>query len=268
MCYAQYGNGVTLDGNKLNLSKIGSVKVELHRELCGKAKTVCIRRSSNGKWFATISCAPKGSPEVKPLPEEQKAVGVDVGLASFATLSDGAKVDNPRFFRKDEKALAKAQRKMSKLEKGTTERAQRAPEARKVVSRIHERITNRRNDFAHKLSRQLVNTYGVIIFEDLNIRNMVKNGHLSKSHPEGSRDAAWNQLVQYTTYKAVDAGRLCVQVDPRNTSKRCSRCGTIVDKDLSVRVHNCPRCGLSIDRDENAALNILALGLQRMGSNP
>jgi len=257
MCFPQYGNGVSLDGNKLNLSKIGSIRVKLHRDLCGtetlRVKTVCIRRSATGKWFVAISC----QCEAMPLPPEVKAVGIDVGLTSFATMSNGDKVDNPRFFRKDEKALAKAQRKMSKLDKGTPERVK----ARKVVSRIHERVTNRRTDFAHKLSRTLVNTYGAIAFEDLNITNMIKNGHLSKS----IADAAWNQLVQFTTDKAVDAGRLCVQVDPRNTSKRCSRCNTLVDKDLSVRVHNCPKCGLVMDRDENAAINILALGLQRMG---
>jgi putative transposase len=256
LCYPQYGNGVLLDGDLLSLSKIGQIKVELYRELCGTPKTVCIRRSSANKWFVTLSCAC----ETNPLPAEQKAVGVDMGLESFATLSDGEKIENPRFFRKDEKALAKAQRKLAKEEKGTPRRAKR----RKVVARIHERIANKRSDFAHKLSRQLVHAYGVIVFEDLNIRNMIKNGNLSKS----IADAAWNQLAQFTAYKAEDAGRLFLQVDPRNTSKKCSRCAAIVDKDLSVRVHHCPRCGLVLDRDHNAAINILALGLQRMGSIP
>jgi putative transposase len=191
------------------------------------------------------------------LPQEVKAVGIDVGLTSFATLSTGEKVDNPRFFRKDENELAKAQRKLAKEEKGTSARAKR----RKVVARIHERVTNKRTDFTHKLSRQLVNTYGLVAFEDLKITNMLKNSHLSKS----IADAAWHQLVQYTTYKAEDAGRVVVRVDPCNTSKRCSRCNTMVEKNLSVRVHDCPRCGLVLDRDQNAAINILALGLQRMG---
>ena len=253
MTYPQYGNGANLVGDKLNLSKLGSVKVKLHRELCGTPKTVTIRRASSGKWFVSFSV----ECESRPLPEEIKAVGIDVGLEHFATLSNGEQVDNPRFFRKEEKALAKAQRRLSKATKGTPERAK----YRKVVSKIHERISNRRNDFAHKLSRTLVNTYGFIAFEDLSITNMMQNGHLAKS----IGDAAWNQLVTYTSYKAVDAGRSVALVDPRNTSKRCSRCSTLVEKALSVRVHNCPVCGLSINRDVNAAINILALGLQRMG---
>ncbi len=260
MCFPQYGNGATLDGKKLNLSKIGAVKVELHRELCGKPKTVCIRRGSTGKWFATISC----ECEAKPLDRSDRIAGVDVGIASFATLSNGEKIANPRFFRKEQNALAKAQRRMSKLDKGTPERKK----ARKVVSRIHERITNKRSDFAHKQSRTLVNTYGVLVFEKLAVVDMMSNhtevfgNKLNKS----IADVAWSQLAQFTAYKAEDAGRLFLQVDPRNTSKMCSRCSAIVPKDLGIRVHNCPHCGLVLDRDHNAAINILALGLQRMGT--
>ncbi|HEX9372951.1 MAG TPA: transposase, partial [Roseiflexaceae bacterium] len=134
----------------------------------------------------------------------------------------------------------------------------------KVVSRIYERIANRRSDFAHRLSRKLVNRFGIIAFEDLNAQGMLKNHCLAKS----IADAAWDQLVRYTTSKAAEAGRRVVLVDPRNTSKRCSRCGQLVPKDLSVRVHACPVCGLVIDRDENAAINILALGLQCLGASP
>lgn len=262
MTYPQYGNGVKLIGNQLSLSKLGSVKVALHRELCGTPKTVTIRRSSTGKWFAVFAC----ECEVQPLPDEPRVVGIDVGLSSFATLSNGEKIDNPRFFRRDAKELAKAQRRLEKEAKGTPKRTKR----KKVISRIHERIANKRADFAHKTSRQLVNTYGVIVFEDLNITGMMENhtvvfgNKLNKS----IADVAWNQLVQFTAYKAADAGRLFLRVDPRNTSKRCSRCGMLVEKDLSIRVHNCPHCGLSLDRDINAAINILALGLQRMGSIP
>jgi putative transposase len=185
-------------------------------------------------------------------------IGVDVGLEKFATLSTGEEISNPRFFRKDEQALAKAQRKLSKAEKGTPERRRR----RKVVAHIHERIANRRKDFAHKLSRRLVHTFQIIVFEDLRITWMIKNHCLAKS----IADAAWNQLTMYTRYKAVEAGRTYLEVDPRGTSQHCSRCHGIVKKDLSARVHQCPFCGLEIDRDLNAALNILALGLQRIGS--
>lgn len=264
MCYPQYGNGCKLVANQLNLSKIGSVKVKLHRELCGtgtlRVKTVCIRRRSSGKWFVTFTCDCVDTV----LPNEIRAVGVDVGLQSFATLSDGSQIDNPRFFRRSAEQLAIAQRRMAKFAKGTPERSKR----RQIVSRLHERIANKRSDFAHKVSRQLANTYGTICFEDLNIKQMmakkteVFGNKLSKS----IADVAWHQLVQFTTYKAESAGRRVVLVDPRNTSKRCSRCNVHVPKDLSVRVHNCPHCGLVLDRDHNAAINILALGLQRINA--
>lgn len=184
----------------------------------------------------------------------------DVGLESFATLSTGEKIANPRFFRKDEKELAKAQRKLANAEKGTPERAKR----RKAVAHIHQRISNRRSDFAHQLSRHLVNEYSLVVFERLNTKDMLQNHRLAKS----ITDAAWGQLVQYSTYKAVDAGRAVVLVNPNGTSQRCSRCGTVVKKALSIRVHSCPVCGLVMDRDENAAINILALGLQSLGFNP
>ncbi len=249
-----------LDGNILILSKLGSIKIKMHRELCGAPKTICVRRSATGKWFATISCECESSP----LPKSEKFAGVDVGLQTFATLSNGEKIANPRFFKKEQDALAKAQRKVSKLAKGTPERAK----ARKVVSRIHERITNKRTDFAHQQSRKLVNTYGVIVLEKLAVVDMMSNhtqvfgNKLNKS----IADVAWSQLAQFTAYKAEDAGRLFLQVDPRNTSKKCSRCGSLVSKDLGVRIHDCPHCGLVLDRDHNAAINILALGLQSVNA--
>ena len=260
MCYPQYGNGVRLEGSTLILSKLGSVKVKLHRDLCGTPKTVCLRRNSTGKWFVTFACVC----ESEALPSELKRIGVDVGLQTFATLSNGEKIANPRFFKKEQDALAKAQRQMSKYAKGTPERAKR----RKVVSRIHERIINKRTDFAHQQSRRLVNTYGVIVLEKLAVVDMMSNhtqvfgNKLNKSIV----DVAWSQLAQFTAYKAEDAGRLFLQVDPRNTSKKCSRCGSLVPKDVSVRVHDCPHCGLILDRDHNAAINILALGLQSVNA--
>ena len=254
--YPQYGNGARLSGRTLILSKIGSIPVILHRSVEGQIKTVTIRRSSTGKWFACLST----EIEAQPLPPSDRAVGVDVGLSSFATLSNGEKVANPRFFRQDEHELVKAQRKLSKVEKGTSEPAKR----RKVVSRIHERIANRRSNFAHQESRRLVDNFGTLAFENLNAQRMMGSHCLAKS----IADAAWNQFVQYATSKAEEAGRRVVPIDPRNTSKRWSRCGQMVQKELSVRVHACPTCGLVIDRDENAAINILALGLQCLGGSP
>ena len=250
--YPQFG--FSLKDGKLHLSKIGDVKIVLHRPIEGKVKTCTIHRTATGEWYACLTC----EVEPQPLPPEPKAVGVDVGLESFAALSTGEKIANPRFFRGGEKALAKAQRKLSKVEKGSPERVK----CRHVVAHIHKRIANRRKDFAHKLSRRLVNEFGTIAFEKLNVNGMLQNHCLAKS----IADAAWSQLIQYTAYKAEDAGRLCVLVSPVNTSQACSRCGALVPKDLSVRVHNCPHCGLIMDRDENAALNILRLGLHSLAS--
>jgi putative transposase len=241
--FKQTGFGFKVNGPWLDLSKIGRIQLIAHRPIEGTIKTLTIRRTSTGKWFACFSV--EGEPD--PLPATQRAVGVDVGLEKFATLSTGATIENPRFFRKDERALAKAQHRLSRAEQGTPERRKR----RKVVAHIHERIANRRKDFVHKLSRRLVNEFGIIVFEDLGIAQMIRNHYLAKS----IADAAWNQLARYTRYKAASADRTYLEVDPRGTSQRCSG---VVKKALSVRVHQCPYCGLEIDRDLNAALNILA----------
>jgi putative transposase len=254
MTYPQYGNGARLQGKRLILSKIGAVLINLHRPLEGRIKTVTLRRSSTGKWFVAFAVE-RPIQQSESVPEA--AVGVDVGLEKFATLSTGETIDNPRFFRGDEGDLARAQRRLSEQPKGTPQRARR----RKIVARIHERIANRRKNFAHQQSRKLVKGFGLIVFEDLSITRMIKNHCLAKS----IADAAWNQLASYTQYKAEEAGRAYIEIDPRQTSQRCSRCGAVVKKDLSTRVHQCPHCGLEIDRDLNAAYNILRLGLQSQG---
>jgi putative transposase len=247
-------SGFQLSGNGLHLSKIGVVKIVLHRPVEGRLKTLTIQRDTVGNWYACLAC----EVEPKPLPCNDLAIGIDVGLESFATLSNGDRIANPHFFRQDEIALAKAQRNLSSAKKGTSERTRR----RKAVAHIHQRIANRRRDFAHKRSRDLVNRFGLLAFEKLHIKNMLQNHCLAKS----IADAAWNQLIKYTSYKAENAGRVFVLVDPCNTSKICSAgCGTLVEKSLSVRIHACPVCGLVIDRDQNAAINILGLGLQSLG---
>lgn len=250
--YPQFGFAIK-DG-RLKLSKIGTIQMVQHRPLEGMVKTCTIRRK-NDKWFVSVSC--DDVPTIS-LPPSDKAVGIDLGLSSFATLSTGKKIANPRFFRSEHDALTQAQQRLSKATKGTPERAKR----RKVVARIHERLSNKRLDFAHQLSCQLVKHHGTLVFEDLNIQDMLNNGnrHLNRS----MSDAAWRQLIQYTTYKAANAGRRVVLVDPRNTSKLCSRCGQLVEKTLSDRVHACHACGLRLDRDHNAAINILRVGLHSL----
>jgi putative transposase len=248
--------GFNLDNDKLHLAKIGDVKIKLHRPIVGDIKTCTLRRMPTGKWFACFSVEYN-----EPLPpwKDNAVIGIDVGLESFATLSNGEKIANPRFFRTDERVLVKAQRKLSKQPKGSLTRYK----AIKVVERAHERISNRRTDFSNQISRQLVNRFGVIAFEDLNINGMLQNHNLAKS----ISDVAWGMLVKATESKAAYAGSKVVLVDPKYTSQICSRCGLIVKKDLSERVHNCPNCGLSLDRDLNAAINILRLGLQSLRIN-
>jgi len=249
-------SGFSLQGKGVQLSKIGLVKIKQHRPIEGTIKTLSIRRDAVGNWFACFSC----EIEPHPLPPSVKTVGVDVGLKSFATFSNGESIANPRFFRRDEQELAKVQRKLSKAGKGTPERARR----RQVVAQVYQRMVNRRKDFAHQLSRSIVNTYGIIVLERLNTQGMLHNHCLAKS----IADAAWHQLVRFTCYKAEEAGRVCVLVDPDGTTQRCSRCGRVVKKSLAVRIHDCPGCGLKMDRDENAAINILALGLQCLDASP
>ena len=255
--YPQFGFGITGDG-KLHLSKIGDVKIKLHRPIKGKIKNVTIRCYPVGKWFACFTV----EIEPDPLPRTKKYTGIDLGLTNFAVLSNGEKIENPRFFRKEEEILAKARRRLSEVEKGTPEYARR----RKVVTRIHERISNKRTDFSHKLSRRLVNEYDIICLEDLNIQDM-QNGNW-RSMNKSISDAAWRKLIIHTVQKAESAARRVALVNPRNTSKKCSRCGCLVEKTLADRVHSCPHCGLEIDRDWNAAINILGLGLQSLGIVP
>jgi len=252
-------SGFRIVDDRLKLSKVGSVKIRKHRNIEGTVKTLTVRRTATGKWYASFSC------EVvpNPLPVTDKVVGIDLGLSSFATLSTGKKIANPRFLKVDTKKLAKAQRRLSKAVKGTPDRKKQ----HKKVTYIHEKIVNKRKDFAHKLSRRLVNEFQVIVFEKLNIKRMMGNhtkvfGHkLNKS----IGDVAWNQFTQFTAYKAEGAGRTKVFVDPRNTTRLCSRCGQLIKKTLTDRVHRCP-CGLVLDRDHNASINILRLGMQSLQS--
>ena len=249
--YPQYGNGVRLDGDVLHLSKLGAIRVILHRPLVGTIKTVTVRRDRFGNWYACLSC----EIEPEPLPPTDQVAGIDLGLKTFATLSDGRVIARHRWMKRDADDIARLQRKKEKCPKGS-------PERRKVLRALHHayrRATNRRSNFAHQTSRQLVNSYQLIVFEDLDIHAMQANGNVVINR--GIADVAWGQFVQATLYKAESAGRTILCVNPRGTTQICSGCGEVVPKDLSVRVHDCPHCGLTLNRDLNAARNILARGL-------
>jgi putative transposase len=234
---------------------VGLVKIILHRPIEGTPKTATMSRSATGKWYVCFSCE---CAEPAPLPATGWQVGIDVGLKTFATLSTGQEIANPRFFRAEEKALAKVQRRFSKEEKGTPECAKR----RQVVARVHERIAWRRGDFAHQHSRRIVNAFDLIAVEDLAVNRMTHTHCLAKS----IHDAAWSQFADLLSYKAAWAGRRYVAVNPAYTSQNCSSCGHRQTLSLSDRTYTCPCCGVVLDRDLNASLNILALGQQCLAS--
>jgi putative transposase len=251
--YTQSGFSLTHD-HRVCLSKIGSIKLVYHRPIKGKIKTLTIHCSSTGKWYASFSV----EYEPERLADNASQVGIDVGLKTFATLSDETEIENPRFFRKEEKVLKKVQRKHSKLAKGTPERRKH----RKAVARVHERIAFKRENFTHQQSRAIVDSYGLIAVEDLHVNRMLHNHCLAKS----IADAAWSQFFDQLSHKAEEAGRKFIKVNPAYTSQTCSRCGHRQNMPLSERVFECLCCGLSIDRDLNASKNILAVGLHRIGS--
>lgn len=248
-------SGFKLLDNTVQLSKIGNVKAVIHRPIEGKIKTCTVKRSSTNKWYVTFSCVIEHEPVAQPI---QPAIGIDMGLESFATFSDTEKIENPRFFRKEEKALKKAQRKLSAQKKRSKARAK----ARKVVAHIHERIKWKRDNFAHQESRKIVDKYNTIAVENLSINDMQKDNYRCMNKSIG--DVAWRQFLSLLSFKAEWAGKKCIQVNPAYTSQTCSNCGTRKKLKLNHRQYDCPCCGLSLGRDHNAAINILALGLQSL----
>ena len=238
----------------------------VHRRTDGVLKTLSVKRDRVGDWFMTITVdMQKGySADVRagnidrPCPDFTIPIGIDLGLKAIITTSDGVQADPPKLLRESEEKLERAQKDLSRKMKGSGNRTR----ARKKVAKIHRKIERQRNDFSHKVSWNLVETHDLIVFENLNIAEMVKNHHLAKS----IGDASWNKIVQYTGYKAESAGAFVVLVDPRHTSRECSRCGNIKeDLELSDRIYHCNACGLTMDRDLNAAINIRNRGIAKVG---
>ena len=252
-CYPQ--SGFKLLKNVVRLSKIGGVKIKLHRPIEGTIKTCTIRCTPTGKWFVCFACDIEHKPVVQPI---EPAIGLDMGLEYFLTDSNGKHIENPRFFRKEEKALAKAQRKLSVQKKATQARAN----TRKVIARIYERISNKRHNFAHQLALKLVNKYNTICVEDLSINDMKKDNFRCINKSIG--DAAWRMFLNCVRYKAECAGSHCIQINPAFTSQNCSHCGNRQKLKLSDRIYHCPCCGLSLQRDWNAALNVLTVGMHSL----
>lgn len=238
-------SGWKLDGKRLALRGIGNVKLFLHRPIQGRVRTVTLRRDRCGDWFVTFAC---DNVPAKPLPTTGRAIGVDLGLASFLTTSDGQQVANPRHLRVCEVRVKREQRIVSKRKRGGTNRRK----AVRLLAKRHRAAENARRDFHFKTARSLVERYDLIAVEDLNVSGLAR-GRLAKS----VHDAGWAGFLHALSTKAEEAGRIVVAVDPRGTSQACSACGVIVPKTLRDRTHSCI-CGLTMDRDQNAAQNILA----------
>ena len=253
MNYNQSGFKLDQDHGRLHLSKIGDIKIKMHRKVEGCIKAILIKREGE-RWFAIIQV----DQEPEALPENGNSVGIDVGLKSFAVDTDGKSVENPRFAERAATKVKNIQRRLSRAKKGSNNRQKLLDK----LNKVHERINNQRIDFLHKLSRHYVNNYDVICVEDLDIKGLKERGH-SKGMHRNIHDASWSKFIFMLSYKAESAGRKLIKVDPRNTTQRCSACGSIVKKELSDRVHECTYCGFSCDRDYNASRNILIAGMEQ-----
>ncbi len=253
--YPQYTNGAYADNGCLVLSKIGRVKVIWSRPLEGTPKTVTISHEADG-WYVCFSCAEVPCQE---LPQTGNETGIDMGLKSFLTTSEGLHVANPRWLRKMEKKLRWHQKRKDRRKKGSNRRKKAVAE----LAKVYQIVKRQREDFQHKEAIKLVRENDVIYHEDLQVANMVRNRRLAKS----ISDAGWGQFLSILQFKAACAGKEVVAVPAAYTSQDCSRCGARVPKSLSVRTHICPTCGLVLDRDENGASNVKRRG-QRLREAP
>lgn len=253
----QYGTSrdVWLDADNKHLhvpAKIGKfLKIKLHRPIEGTPKTVHLVHRADGHWYALIVCETEPHTEHLPSACAHPDIGIDVGLKSFLTDSEGDTVENPRFYRTSQKTLRRKQRQICRRKKGSNRRRKAA----RSTAQTHLKIARQRRDFHYKMAKQYAERYHVIAVEKLSILNMVQNHSLAKS----ILDASWGAFLDILSEKAGRAGHTVIRVNPRFTSQKCHTCGEIVQKSLSVRTHICPFCGSIADRDVNAAQNILKL---------
>lgn len=246
-CFPQ--SGFFLKGNRVELSKIGLIKVKFHRNIPANAeiKTCTVKREGES-WYVIFVC------DIKSITVNKKvitsAVGIDLGLTDFAVLSNGVEVKNQKYLKRSEIELKETQRKYSK---GKSKKVKRK------LTRLHRKVANQRKDFHHKLSHTLVNSFDLIAYEDLKVKQMIEdNKYNLQKHIS---DAGWSTFISMLKYKAENAGTTIIAVNPKGTTQRCSNCDTVVPKSLHVRLHNCAVCGFMANRDYNAALNIHKLGI-------
>ena len=257
--FAYEGNVAQVDESckSIRLSLFQSrhfIKAKIHRPPVGTIKN-CTIAKQKGKWFACFTI----DVVTQPLASSNECVGIDVGIEKFASLSNGEFVENPRFFRKEEKSLNRAANR-----RNSANSLIQKQKAKKVVDKINGRLINRRRNFAHQVTKQLVDKYGMLSVEKLRILGLMRSKNLKNS----IANVSWNRFRCILKYKAEKAGRLYIEVNPKNTSQMCSGCQNAVKKNLQERWHLCPFCGLSLDRDTNAAINILTLGQQCIAGSP
>lgn len=241
-------------GMSLKIPNLGCVKFKTSRWIDGKPRQAIIKRIGK-RWVASILMDIGPAPAKLPV---ASAVGIDLGLTEFLTLSDGSSVPNPRWLRKEEGRIGSAHQVLARKKRGSKNRARAIEQLR----RAYRRAADQRRNFCHHISKSLVQRFDLTAYEDLSIANMVK-GSFSKS----ILDVAWGELIGQLTYKAENAGKWAIPVNPRGTTQKCSGCGTAVKKKLSERIHSCPACGLELGRDHNAAINVLALGMSVAGAS-
>ena len=241
---------VKIENKRAKLPKIGCVKIKLSRDIEGKIKTCTVKREVD-RWYVCFSVVKEVDVKKR---ETNREVGIDVGIKSFVTLSDGTKIENPKYLQKSERKLKVRQRRLSRKVKGSKNRNK----ARIIVAKTHRKIRDQRNDFLHKASRNIVNNYDKIYVEDLNVKGMLQSHSLAKR----IQDASWSSFLSKLEYKAEEAGALVRKIPMYYpSSKTCSVCGYInADLKLEDRQWICPECKNKLDRDLNASINILQVG--------
>jgi putative transposase len=267
------------DTRRVYLQGIGQVRATVHRQVQGRVKTIQVRRLGRRRWLLVLSF---DQVPTRPLEPAHTAVGVDVGIASFATTSDGQHVPNPRWGRAAAAKLATAQQALARKQRGSSNRCR----ARATVAARHRKLANQRRNFHHQAARALVARYDLLVIENLRIRNMVRRPNPRPDPDQPGRflpnraaaktglhrsihDAGWAQFVSILRAKAEEAGRVVIDVDARHTSDRCEACGhTTRENRASQAVFACRRCGHTVNADEHAARNILRAGLARLATVP